>query len=87
MTELLKTGDATIVDVRTTDEFMDGHISGSLNIPLHEIPQRLAEFKEMKNIILCCAAGGRSSQATIYLKRNGIECENGGSWMDINSFN
>jgi len=34
-------------------------------------------------IVLCCASGGRSGQATIYLKSLGIDCENGGSWMAI----
>ena len=84
--ELIKTGNATIVDVRTPGEFMGGRVAGSINIPLQEIPQRLEELKGMKNIILCCASGARSSQASMYLEQNGIECENGGSWMDVNFY-
>lgn len=84
--ELIKTGKATIVDVRTPAEFMGGHVGGSINIPLQEIPTRLAEFKKMENIVLCCASGNRSGQATAYLKQNGIECENGGSWLDVNCY-
>ncbi len=84
--ELIKTGNATIVDVRTSAEFMSGHVTGSINIPLREISQRLPEFKNMKNIILCCASGARSSQASLYLEQNGIECKNAGSWMDVNCY-
>jgi rhodanese-related sulfurtransferase len=84
--DLIKTGKATIVDVRTAAEFRGGHVAGSMNIPLQEIPERLDEIKKMKNIVLCCVSGNRSSQATIYLQRNGIECENGGSWMEVNCY-
>ncbi len=84
--ELIKTGKATIVDVRTRAEFMGGHVEGSINIPLQELPTRLAEFKKMEHVVLCCASGNRSGQATAYLKQNGIECENGGSWLDVNCY-
>ena len=84
--KLIKSGKATIVDVRSPSEFMGGHVAGSINIPLQEIPKRLAEFKKMENIVLCCASGNRSGQAHAYLKQNGITCENGGSWMDVNCY-
>ncbi len=75
----------TIVDVRTPAEFMGGHVVGSINIPLNEVPHRLDEFRAMEgNIILCCASGNRSGQATAFLKSHGISCENGGSWLDVN---
>ena len=81
--ELIKTGTATIVDVRTAGEFMEGNVPGSINIPLQEVQRRIDEFKNMKNIILCCASGGRSTQATMYLQQQGIDCVNGGSWLDL----
>jgi phage shock protein E len=84
--KLIKSGKATIVDVRSSSEFMGGHVAGSINIPLQEIPKRLAEFKKMEHILLCCASGNRSGQATLLLKQNGIECENVGSWMDVNCY-
>ena len=75
----------TILDVRTSSEFRGGHVAGSINIPLQEIQQRVHEIKSLPQpIILCCASGGRSGQATAYLKSLGIECENGGGWMDVN---
>jgi phage shock protein E len=84
--ELIKSGKATIVDVRTPAEFMGGHVNGSVNIPLQEIPARLAEFKKMENIVLCCASGNRSGQATAFLKQNGIACENAGSWLEVTEY-
>jgi len=84
--QLIKTGEAVVVDVRTPREFMGGHVAGSINIPLNELPHRLEEFKSMKKIILCCASGARSTQATRFLQENGFECENGGSWLDVNNF-
>lgn len=75
----------TIIDVRTPMEFMGGHVTGSINIPLNEIPQRVEEIKKMGSpIILCCASGGRSGQATSFLRNMGIDCTNGGSWLDVN---
>jgi phage shock protein E len=81
---LIKSGKATIVDVRTPAEFAGGHVTGSVNIPLQEIPARLAEIKKMGNIVLCCASGNRSGQAMTFLKQKGIECANGGSWLEVN---
>ena len=76
----------TIIDVRTPGEFMGGHVAGSINIPLSDITTKLDEIKKMDQpIILCCASGGRSGQATMFLKQNGVNCSNGGSWLDVNA--
>jgi rhodanese-related sulfurtransferase len=75
----------TIIDVRTRAEFSGGHVNGSINIPLQEITNHIEEIKGMKQpIIFCCASGGRSGQATQYFKSLGVNCENGGSWLDVN---
>jgi rhodanese-related sulfurtransferase len=74
-----------IIDVRTPEEFMGGHVAGSINIPLQEIQKRLEEIKEMGSpIILCFASGARSGNAAQYLKGCGVDCENGGGWMEVN---
>jgi phage shock protein E len=75
------TEEKIVIDVRTPGEFMGGHIEGSLNIPLHEIPARLDEIMSMQQpLLLCCASGGRSAQATAFLRSRGVDCENAGSW-------
>jgi len=66
-------------------EFAGGHVAGSVNIPLNEIPERMNEIRSMEQpIVLCCASGMRSGQATGFLNANGVECTNGGSWVDVN---
>jgi rhodanese-related sulfurtransferase len=75
----------TIIDVRTRGEFAGGNVAGSINIPLDEIQGKVAEIKAMKQpIVLCCMSGNRSGQATYFLQAQGIDCENGGSWLDVN---
>lgn len=84
LSEKMKTGKTVVVDVRSPVEFSGGHVAGSVNIPLQEIRQRLDEIKSMEHVVLCCASGGRSAQATQFLQQHGVNCENGGSWMDVN---
>ncbi len=76
--------DTIVVDVRTPGEFAVGHVAGSVNIPLDEVPRRLNEFGAMRNIVLCCASGGRSHNAWAYLKQNGIASLDGGAWTNVN---
>lgn len=76
---------ATVVDVRTPMEFYSGSVAGSINIPLNELHLRLDEIKQLQApLVLCCASGGRSGQAAAFLKNQGVACENGGSWLDVN---
>jgi phage shock protein E len=80
----MKKYDKIIIDVRTPEEFESGHVEGSLNLPLQEIMGKIAELNEYNRpIVLCCASGNRSGQAVMYLKSQGIACENGGSWRDV----
>lgn len=83
--ELVKKGKYTVVDVRTSGEFQGGHVTESINIPLDKVSSSLAKFKSMKGaIVLCCASGNRSGQATSYLKQQGLEeVYNGGSWFTV----
>ncbi|XOV93889.1 MAG: rhodanese-like domain-containing protein [Bacteroidota bacterium] len=75
----------TIIDVRTPGEFQGGNVAGSINIPLNEITVRVDEIKKMQQpILLCCASGNRSGMATHILTQEGINCKNGGSWLEVN---
>jgi phage shock protein E len=85
--QIIQENKGTIVDVRTPEEFRGRHLAGAINIPLQEIVQRMDELKELKTpLILCCASGNRSGQAHRYLSQQGIDCHNGGSWLDVNYF-
>lgn len=85
--QIIQENKGTIVDVRTPEEFNGRHVAGAINIPLQEIIQRIDELKTLETpLILCCASGNRSGQAHRYLSQQGIECYNGGSWLDVNYF-
>jgi rhodanese-related sulfurtransferase len=86
MDNILKTLNAriTVIDVRTLAEYADGHLPGSINIPLNEIPNRLGELKKQpERLVVCCASGIRSNKAANILKQHGIECADGGSWLNL----
>ena len=63
-----------ILDVRNQSEYNTGYISGSILIPVWQMPQRLSELARYKNveIIVHCRTGGRSHNASIILDANGF---------------
>lgn len=85
MNEIINDPNTMIIDVRTPGEFAGGHVEGSINIPLNEVPERVEEFKNMnKPLVLCCLSGGRSGQAVEFLKARGVEnIYNGGGWSQV----
>lgn len=50
----VKTGDATVLDVRPAVEYHAGHVPGALSIPLDELPDRLAEIPAGTEIVAYC---------------------------------
>ncbi len=78
---------AVVIDVRTVQEFQNGHVNGSKNIVLNIIPTKVSEIKAMnKKIIAVCRSGARSGQAASYLRKNGIDAINGGPWQNVAKF-
>jgi rhodanese-related sulfurtransferase len=76
---------AFLVDVRSLGEFADGNVKGSVNIPLDQVQNQLAKFKNKENIVVFCRSGNRSSQAKSILEQNGFtNVTNGGTWQDVN---
>lgn len=76
---------AIIIDVRSNSEYISGSIIGSKNIPLPSLRTEIEKIKNWnKPIIACCQSGMRSSQAVSILKKNGIDCINGGGWSSLN---
>ena len=83
--ELLEQG-AIIIDVRSEAEYKRGHIKRAQNIPLQKISTQSQKIKSLNcTIILCCASGIRSGQATSVLKSAGVTALNGGGWSSLNS--
>ena len=63
---------AILLDVRTSQEYRDGHIPGSKNVPLQRL-DKLEELTENKDTVLYvyCHSGARSRQATNFLQYMG----------------
>lgn len=76
---------ATILDVRTLEEFSGSHYPNAINIPLNELPQRLGEIKALKQpIVAYCRSGNRSEMAVSILKQSGLaDVYNGGGLSDL----
>ena len=52
-----------VLDVRRSGERRDGGLDGTVHVPLHELPDRLAELPSERTIWVHCAAGYRASIA------------------------
>jgi hydroxyacylglutathione hydrolase len=62
-----------VVDVRTPQEWTQGHIEGSVNMPLSRLRERAAELPAERSIVVHCASGYRSAIACSVLERDGVE--------------
>ena len=70
--EFEKTPGAVLLDVRTSQEYREGHIPGSKNVPLQELDKvdSVAENKDTM-LYVYCRSGARSRQAVSILKHMG----------------
>ena len=72
VTDFRNTPEAILLDVRTAQEYREGHIPGSQNIPLQTIDKvrTVAENKDTP-LYVYCRSGGRSRQAVQLLRQMG----------------
>jgi sulfur-carrier protein adenylyltransferase/sulfurtransferase len=65
LSALLETGAPAppLIDVREPWEFATGHLPDAVNIPLGELPERLAEVPRTGGAVFICRSGGRSMRA------------------------
>jgi rhodanese-related sulfurtransferase len=62
---------AQLLDVRLPEEVAIAGLAGALNIPLHELPQRLDEIDAARPLAVFCHHGVRSEHASRYLEAQG----------------
>lgn len=76
--EFRNTAGAALLDVRTSQEYADGHLPKSLNIDIDKISTALLEIKDKSvPIFVYCYSGARSAQAVNALRNAGyINAEN-----------
>jgi len=75
-----------LIDVRSQEEWDQGHIPNTVLIPLEELPNRLNELPRDKPIVVVCRSGNRSQQGRDILLEAGFEATSmdGGvrAWYD-----
>lgn len=67
-----KTSGAVLLDVRTSEEYKEGHVAGSKNLPLQSIAN-VTSITDRKDtpLFVYCHSGSRSRQATSMLEKMG----------------
>ncbi|MEG1917418.1 MAG: FAD-dependent oxidoreductase [Oscillospiraceae bacterium] len=73
---LPRDGSVTLLDTRTKREFAEGHIPGTINIPVDELREHLDELDKSKKIYVNCYSGLRSYIACRILTQHGFDCSN-----------
>ena len=69
-----QTEGALLLDVRGADEYAEGYIPGSINIPLQLLPMKKGLPEDLDTpIFVYCRSGGRSRRAAAFLEKEGYE--------------
>ncbi|ASK27122.1 rhodanese-like domain-containing protein [Neisseria chenwenguii] len=74
------------IDVRTPEEFAEGHLSGAINVPADQIAAQIAKISPDKNapVNLYCRSGRRAEAALQQLKAMGYtNLTNHGGYQDL----
>ncbi|MFV1992868.1 MAG: rhodanese-like domain-containing protein [Acidiferrobacterales bacterium] len=66
---------AVLIDVCEDNEYKEGHILNSVNMPLSGLSKRMGEMDKhkAKPVIISCRTGNRSGRAASMLRKNGFE--------------
>ncbi len=64
---------AFLLDVRTVEEWNQGHINGAVLIPLDELRSRISEVPTDQDVLIICRSGNRSGQARDLLRASGLK--------------
>ena len=65
-------GQATLLDVRNTNEYEEGHSPHAVSIPLSQLTERAGEIDRSKPVAIHCQSGVRSVVAASLLERLGF---------------
>ena len=69
--DIMKKEKALLIDVRSQQEFKEGHLNKAINIPFYELTDNITKIAKEKNhcIIVYCQSGIRSSKVVEELKK------------------
>lgn len=81
---------ATVLDVRTPEEFSSGHVASATNMPVDDLAQHTADVDKLvggdktKPVVVYCASGGRAQKAKETLEAAGYtHVVNGGGYSAL----
>ena len=72
--EIIANGKVAVIDVRTPDEFKEGHIKGAQNIDImsKDFEAQLGKLDKTQPTLVHCQAGGRSTRALKVFEKLGF---------------
>ena len=72
--KLVAEGKVTVLDVRSPDEFTEGHIKGAKNVNIldKDFEKQLQTVDKTKPVLVHCQAGGRSTRSLPTLEKLGF---------------
>lgn len=68
--QLIDNNKVVVLDVRTPEEYQEGHIPNSILVPVQELEFRLNELGKEEQYLVVCRSGNRSTQASEILINN-----------------
>ncbi|HEC11892.1 MAG TPA: rhodanese-like domain-containing protein [Acidiferrobacteraceae bacterium] len=71
--QLVKEAAAQLLDVRTTQEYLQASLPGAVNVPLAAIQTATIKLDKTKPVIVFCRSGQRSANACVVLEGMGFD--------------
>lgn len=68
--------DTVVVDVRRDDEWVTGHVTGAIHIPIDDLADCIDQVPQDRKVLFICAAGVRSGLACEVASSMGYDTEN-----------
>ena len=74
MDSLVELGKVQLIDVRTPEEYNEGHIENALNINFYDdnFEELIEQVDKTKPVAVYCGKGGRSAKCASYMKNAGF---------------
>ena len=76
-TQLMNHSDAAIIDIRSSDAFLNGHIVNAVSLPSNELPNKTKQLEKFKSrpIVIVCSAGLESPRIASSLMQQGFNAQ------------
>ena len=71
--KIIDNDEVVVIDVRTQEEFAEGHIPNAMLIPVDEIDNVMEEMDKDTSYLMVCRSGNRSAMASELLAKNGFQ--------------